>query len=99
MMMSAVMNNMLNTPVEPASEPVSTSPPVKREAKHATPAVERAGISFKPYFLAAVPPLLGIALLVLIWEIVSVKNSGFPSPAVTLGHAIKLFSDPFYQKG
>jgi len=36
-------------------------------------------------------------LLVLVWQIITVKNSSFPTPAATLEEAIKLFSDPFYR--
>jgi nitrate/nitrite transport system permease protein len=35
----------------------------------------------------------------LVWEIISLKNSGIPSPVVTLKSAIELFSDPFYSNG
>jgi nitrate/nitrite transport system permease protein len=48
--------------------------------------------------MAVLPPILGVALLVLVWQIIAVKNSGIPSPLVTLDEAIKLFSDPFYRK-
>ena len=53
----------------------------------------------RPFLLAVLPPLLGVALLVLVWEIIAFKNTAFPSPMVTLEEAIKVFSDPFYQKG
>jgi nitrate/nitrite transport system permease protein len=49
--------------------------------------------------LAVLPPLLGLALLVLIWQGVSVGNSNFPSPAVTWDAAVRLFADPFYSNG
>ena len=55
--------------------------------------------SLRPFFLTVLPPLLGISLLILIWEIIAVKTSSFPSPWITLQEAIRLFSDPFYQKG
>jgi len=47
--------------------------------------------------LKIVAPLLGAALLVLVWQIITVKNTSFPTPLVTLQEAIKLFSDPFYR--
>ena len=53
----------------------------------------------KPYVMAVVPPLVGLAFLILVWEIVAAKNANFPTPMVTLVEAIKLFSDPFYRKG
>ncbi|GGC84578.1 nitrate ABC transporter, permease protein [Undibacterium terreum] len=53
----------------------------------------------RPFLLAVLPPLLGVAFLVLVWEIIAYKNTAFPSPMTTLEEAIKVFSDPFYQKG
>ncbi|MBC3876499.1 nitrate ABC transporter permease [Undibacterium sp. FT79W] len=55
--------------------------------------------SFRPLLLKVLPPLFGIALMMLIWSIIAVKDSSFPSPWVTLQEAIKVFSDPFYQNG
>jgi len=45
-----------------------------------------------------VPPVLGVAAFILLWALVSLKT-GLPSPARTWEAALKLFSDPFYQKG
>ncbi|MES2072812.1 MAG: nitrate ABC transporter permease [Pseudomonadota bacterium] len=59
----------------------------------------KASSSWRPFLLAVLPPVLGIAFLLLVWEIIAFKNSAFPSPMVTLQEAIKVFSDPFYQKG
>jgi nitrate/nitrite transport system permease protein len=42
-------------------------------------------------------PLVGAALLVLVWQLITVNNSAFPTPAATAQEAIKLFSDPFYR--
>ncbi|MES2149736.1 MAG: nitrate ABC transporter permease [Pseudomonadota bacterium] len=49
--------------------------------------------------LALLPPLMGLALLILVWQLIAARNSGFPTPAVTLDEALRLFSDPFYRKG
>jgi nitrate/nitrite transport system permease protein len=49
--------------------------------------------------LAVLPPVIGLALLVLVWQIISARNSAFPSPFVTWQEAVRLFSDPFYSKG
>jgi nitrate/nitrite transport system permease protein len=99
--MSAVMKSL---------EPLAT-PDAAAAAGHATQAaavpahkpVSRArpaGIALRLRTLAGavVPPLLGIAFLVLIWQIVSVSSSGIPSPLATLDEAVKIFSDPFYSK-
>lgn len=99
------MNGVLN-------EPVAETPPKNRDAgtgkaevkrrievgADASKASERK-LPLRPFLLAALPPILGIALLVLVWEIVSIKNSSLPSPWVTFNEAINIFSDPFYQKG
>jgi nitrate/nitrite transport system permease protein len=53
----------------------------------------------RAFLLAVLPPVLGLAFLVLVWQVISVKNSTFPSPAVTWQEALRLFSDPFYSKG
>lgn len=55
--------------------------------------------SLKPLLLATIPPIFGLCLLILIWEIIAIKNTTFPSPMVTFDEAVKVFSDPFYQKG
>lgn len=49
--------------------------------------------------LAVLPPVLGLGLLVLVWQIVAATTSGFPSPLVTWTEAVKLFADPFYNNG
>jgi nitrate/nitrite transport system permease protein len=49
--------------------------------------------------LTVLPPLVGLALLVLIWQGIAANNSNFPSPAVTWDAAVKLFADPFYSNG
>ena len=46
------------------------------------------------------PPLLGLALLVLLWEAVSLgTKASIPSPKDTFIQAIDIFKDPFYSKG
>jgi nitrate/nitrite transport system permease protein len=55
----------------------------------------------KPLFAAAVklvlPPLMGIALVVLVWQIIATHNTAFPSPLATFKEALVLFADPFYR--
>ena len=47
--------------------------------------------------LKIVAPLVGAALLVLVWQLITIKNATFPTPLVTFHEAVKLFSDPFYR--
>ncbi len=53
----------------------------------------------RPFVMTLLPPIVGLALLVLVWEIVAARNANFPTPLATLTEAIKVFSDPFYRKG
>jgi nitrate/nitrite transport system permease protein len=46
-----------------------------------------------------VPPLVGIALLVSIWALLTLKPGAFPSPRTTFEAACKLFAHPFYRNG
>src|SRR5207244_11148806 len=49
--------------------------------------------------LKVLAPIAGIALLVGIWALLTLKSSSFPTPAATFAEAVKVFSDPFYSKG
>lgn len=50
--------------------------------------------------LRVLPPVLGLALLLGIWALVSLTSRGsIPSPAETWTQALQIFSDPFYRKG
>jgi nitrate/nitrite transport system permease protein len=108
--MSAVMRTLLHEPQEPV-EPVSESPPAKAlvvpmttqaSAKTEPASRAKAGqfkVRLRGFFAAVLPPVLGLALLGMIWEIVSMKSDGFPSPIATYEAAVKIFSDPFYSNG
>ncbi len=105
--MSAVMENLRNK----LGEPVSGAPTKQMEANmqvetrmRVTGAIgasmeKRETTLLKPFFLAVLPLIMGLALLILGWEIVAIKSSSIPLPRTIAQEAIKLFSDPFYQKG
>ncbi|NWG86820.1 MAG: nitrate ABC transporter permease [Hydrogenophilaceae bacterium] len=50
---------------------------------------------------AALPPVIGVVLFVLLWQIVSASGgeSGLPGPVKTWESAKVLFADPFYDNG
>jgi nitrate/nitrite transport system permease protein len=52
-------------------------------------------------FNTVLPPLAGVALLIVIWGFATMKGAsiGLPTPAQTWAEAVKLFSDPFYSNG
>ncbi|MDE2080044.1 MAG: nitrate ABC transporter permease [Burkholderiales bacterium] len=75
-------------PTSPAADPA----PATRRASR--PAVDWRGLG-----LQAVPPVLGLALLVAVWELLTLKSTSFPGPGATFASAIKLFAHPFYSNG
>ena len=55
---------------------------------------------FSALWLRVLPPLLGLGLLMLVWELVSLgTKASIPSPKDTFLQAVVLFSDPFYRNG
>jgi nitrate/nitrite transport system permease protein len=67
--------------------------------------VPKAEVSARPPFdwralwLRVLPPVIGVAVLVGIWGLLTMKGGSFPTPAATFIEAVKVFSDPFYSKG
>ncbi|BBB59423.1 nitrate ABC transporter, permease protein [Undibacterium sp. KW1] len=95
------MNTLVHG-VMPATDDAASAATTTKEVnvvKEIKPKKEKKPRSFRPFFLSVLPPLFGVGMLILIWEIIAIKNTTFPSPWVTLQEAIKVFSDPFYQKG
>jgi nitrate/nitrite transport system permease protein len=48
---------------------------------------------------SAAPPALGLALLVVAWQLLTLNGGPFPTPKETWAAAWALFSDPFYSNG
>ena len=81
-------------PATPAAPfvPAFSEPPAAR-----APRVPR---DWRGLWLRVLPPILGIGLLLLVWELVALRSTnGFPSPLETGKQALDVFSDPFYSKG
>ena len=93
--MSAVLDPTMNA----LPKALSDKPP--RSVRLATKGVRLASgrPRVRAFTLAVLPPVLGVGLLVLLWHILSMNNSAFPSPAVTAEEALRMFSDPFYRNG
>jgi nitrate/nitrite transport system permease protein len=73
-----------------ASAPSSSSSP----NKPAKPRIDWAALA-----LSTLAPVAGIALLIAIWALLTMKSTTFPTPLATWQEAVKLFSDPFYSNG
>ena len=98
--MSAVMENIKGA--LPLADPALTAggKPLRSERLAARAYGLSTGRSrMRPYVLKYLPPLLGLALLLLVWQIIAAKTSNFPTPLATWEAALKLFADPFYRKG
>ncbi|MDM0016277.1 nitrate ABC transporter permease [Variovorax saccharolyticus] len=99
-MVSAVFHSPIEAkPAMPAAKahPQAARPAAAPAAVEPAPRVPR---DFRAVWLRVLPPVLGFALLVLVWELVALKSTtGFPSPLATWQQALSVFSDPFYSKG
>jgi nitrate/nitrite transport system permease protein len=80
--------------VAAAAPQAAAAQPVRAEPRRARPAVDWRGV-----WLAVLPPVLGIALLIGIWALATAGSSSLPTPAATFDAALKLFADPFYRNG
>ena len=79
-----------------AVAPVSATAPAGTDGV----AVNRMPLDWRGLWLAGLPPVTGIALLVGVWALLTLNNSnGFPTPAATFEAAVRLFADPFYDRG
>ncbi len=59
----------------------------------------RSRIDWRELSLRVLPPLIGFALLIGVWALLTAKSTTFPTPWATFDAAVKLFADPFYRKG
>jgi nitrate/nitrite transport system permease protein len=83
-------------PVKPSSNTM-TSTAASALPPPAAPA--KAPVDWGGLALTALAPVAGIALMIAIWGLLTMKGTTFPTPLATWQEAVKLFSDPFYQNG
>jgi nitrate/nitrite transport system permease protein len=83
-------------PAQPAA-----ARPAKPAGAPAAPAARRPRelYDWRGLLARALPPLVGLAVLVGIWGLLTQKGGAFPTPAITFDAALKLFAHPFYEKG
>ena len=89
---------------KPAPQGASSASAPQRGLAEATPAVKGPAAAREPFDWRALwgnllPPLAGMALLIGIWALLTMNGGAFPTPAATFDAAVKLFANPFYQKG
>jgi nitrate/nitrite transport system permease protein len=112
-MVAAVFHSRLSDPAVGALAPSTANPtgtsPTSASTGAATPITDRAAATAPPQKktldlralgLTVFPPLLGLALLVLIWHLIAASSgSRIPKPSETWVQAVQLFADPFYSNG
>jgi nitrate/nitrite transport system permease protein len=104
-MVSAVFHSPLEAAAEaPAGALAKPARPAAAAAVPVAPKAVAAGPAKPPFdwggwALKVFAPIAGIALLVGVWALLTMKSTSFPTPAATFTEALKVFSDPFYSKG
>jgi len=81
--------------------PASSAPtPAQAPAQAVTSAtVPAAAFDWRGLWLTVLPPVIGVLLLIGIWALLTMNSTTFPNPRETFAAAVKLFADPFYDKG
>jgi nitrate/nitrite transport system permease protein len=84
------------SPAKPAARPQGSNEAVR------TVAAKPSWLSrfdARAFWLAVLPPISGIGLLIGIWALLTMNSTTFPTPRATWISAVELFADPFYSKG
>ena len=82
---------------EVATEPLQAAQPAAAKPAPVKPA--RTPFDWRAFWMSVLPPIVGLALLVGIWGLLTRGGGAFPTPAATFDAAVKLFADPFYRNG
>ncbi|HEX2012713.1 MAG TPA: nitrate ABC transporter permease [Roseateles sp.] len=95
-----MVSAVFHSPREHGSLPVAVAMPAAEPvAKPAVPPKVRRRLDMNSVWMRLLPPLLGLALLIGVWALLTQKGGSFPTPSATFDAAVKLFADPFYSKG
>ena len=102
-MVSAVFHTSIQTAAEARAKRLVNDAAVATPgvAESVAPTLQKARIPFdwNALWLRLLPPIFGIALLVGIWALLTMKSTTFPTPLATFEEAVKVFSNPFYRNG
>jgi nitrate/nitrite transport system permease protein len=103
--MSAVFDSIAGgAPATPGDTmPVIMQNPPRRSERLARKGVRlgrsRSAELLRSALVTVLPPAIGIAFLLLVWQAIAINNAAIPTQAVTWAEALRLFADPFYSKG
>ncbi|PZP34458.1 MAG: nitrate ABC transporter, permease protein [Roseateles depolymerans] len=103
-MVSAVFHSPMNSAADDdqaaSPAPLTMAAPPARPAEKPAARPARVPYDWRGLWLRVLPPVLGLALLIGVWALLTMKEgSGFPTPLQTWQAAVKLFADPFYRNG
>jgi len=102
-MVSAVFHSPLDAAAQAKADALVKPPKAALAAvpaqQPAPPSPAKVPFDWGGLTLKVFAPIAGIALLVAIWGLLTMKGSSFPTPAATFEEALKVFADPFYRKG
>ncbi|WP_280150645.1 nitrate ABC transporter permease [Piscinibacter sp. XHJ-5] len=99
-----MVSAVFHSPLEAAADAKAAEPAKPARVSIATPAVAapapaKSPVDWSGLALKVLAPIAGIALLVGVWALLTMKSTSFPTPMATFEEALKVFSDPFYSKG
>jgi nitrate/nitrite transport system permease protein len=101
-MVSAVFHSPSQAARDAKKAAAANRPAAAMAAEAAPPAPrrpDRVPFDWRGLWLKVLPPILGIAFVIGVWALLTIKSTTFPNPAETFAEAVKVFSDPFYSKG
>ena len=87
------------TPIASLASTTTAAPATSDSPAAAQPRPAREPFDWRGLAGRVLPPLVGLALIVAIWAMLTRKGGSFPTPGATFDAAVKLFADPFYRKG
>jgi len=98
-MVSAVFHSPANSKSVVVKRESPNAAEIPASNARASQQVQRAR-QWNNFWMAVLPPLIGLGLLIGLWALVSGTTKGsIPSPYDTGLQAIEIFKDPFYRKG
>ena len=84
----------------PAARPAAPPPKAEVAAKPSAPVGPRIARSLRAFGTQVIPPLVVLAVLILVWEILCNRpGAGLPPPSKVLADTWELIVDPFYDNG
>ena len=78
----------------PSAAPVPAPAPAASET-----AAAPVSAFFREFLLKAIPPIFGLALMIGVWGLATMKGGSIPGPGQVWSEALTIFSDPFYSNG